>query len=201
MSAWTPRSRRAAGPGCSASDITLADVAVMPALVRMHDLGMPDWQDLPRVATWFDNIRAEPAFKPTYYSGSLLSGALSASEKANGKSRLSWFHRRHQNNSDDSLSPWAKLRTLASNDQPEFRLRLASEDIQMRRLTSILLIASAAMFFIPGAASASWTCTAHSRFGNHGWGRDSDRSSAAKSRHVRVQHSWRRLPPHQLRVQ
>jgi len=49
----------------------------------------------------------------------------------------------------------------------------------MRRLTTILLIASAAMFFIPGAASASWTCTAHSRFGNHGWGRDSDRASAA----------------------
>jgi hypothetical protein len=71
------------------------------------------------------------------------------------------------------------LRAQASNDQPEFRLRLASEDVQMRRLTSILLIASAAMFFIPGAASASWTCTAHSRFGNHGWGRDSDRSSAA----------------------
>ena len=45
----------------------------MPALVRMHDLGMPDWQDLPRVVTWFDNIRAQSAFKPTYYHGSLLS--------------------------------------------------------------------------------------------------------------------------------
>jgi glutathione S-transferase len=53
--------------------ITLADVAVMPALVRMHDLGMPDWQDLPRVVAWFDNIRAQAAFKPTYYQGSLLS--------------------------------------------------------------------------------------------------------------------------------
>ena len=40
----------------------------------MHDLGMPrQWQDLPRVVTWFDNIRAQPAFKPTYYHGSLLS--------------------------------------------------------------------------------------------------------------------------------
>ena len=61
------------GPWLLGERITLADVAVMPALVRMHDLGMPDWQDLPRVATWFDNIRAEPAFAPTFYSGSLLS--------------------------------------------------------------------------------------------------------------------------------
>ena len=45
----------------------------MPALVRMHDLGMPDWQDLPRVVTWFDNIRAQPAFQADLLSGSLLS--------------------------------------------------------------------------------------------------------------------------------
>ena len=46
---------------------------MMPALVRMHDLGMADWQDLPRVVTWFDMIRAQPAYQPTYYHGSLLS--------------------------------------------------------------------------------------------------------------------------------
>jgi glutathione S-transferase len=39
----------------------------------MDDLGMADWQDLPRVVTWFDAIRAHSAFKPTYYPGSLLS--------------------------------------------------------------------------------------------------------------------------------
>jgi glutathione S-transferase len=61
------------GPWLLGKDITLADVAVMPALVRMDDLGMPDWQDLPRVKTWFDNIRAHPSFRPTYYEGSLLS--------------------------------------------------------------------------------------------------------------------------------
>ena len=64
---------RSGGPWLLGKDITLADVAVMPALVRMHDLGMADWQDLPRVVTWYDNIRAQPAFKPTYYFGSLLS--------------------------------------------------------------------------------------------------------------------------------
>ena len=61
------------GPWLLGSEITLADVAVMPALVRMDDLGMPDWQDLPRVVTWYDNICAHPAFGPTYYPGSLLS--------------------------------------------------------------------------------------------------------------------------------
>jgi len=61
------------GPWLLGKDITLADVAVMPALVRMDDLGLADWQDLPRVVTWYANIRAHPAFKPTYYHGSLLS--------------------------------------------------------------------------------------------------------------------------------
>jgi glutathione S-transferase len=64
---------KSGGPWLLGKNITLADVAVMPALVRMHDLGLGDWQDLPRVVTWFDNIRAQAAFKPTYYFGSLLS--------------------------------------------------------------------------------------------------------------------------------
>jgi len=64
---------RSGGPWLLGKEISLADVAVMPALVRMDDLGMADWVDLPRVATWYDNIRAQPAFKPTYYPSSLMS--------------------------------------------------------------------------------------------------------------------------------
>jgi glutathione S-transferase len=64
---------KSGGPWLLGKEITLADVTIMPALVRMHDLGMADWQDLPRVVTWFGNIRAHPAFKPTFYPGSLLS--------------------------------------------------------------------------------------------------------------------------------
>jgi len=64
---------KSGGPWLLGKDITLADVTIMPALVRMHDLGMAEWQDLPRVAAWFDNIRKQPAFEPTYYHGSLLS--------------------------------------------------------------------------------------------------------------------------------
>ena len=62
------------GPWLLGQDISLADVAVMPALVRMADLGREgDWANLPRVVRWFEMIRAHPAFAPTYYAGSLLS--------------------------------------------------------------------------------------------------------------------------------
>ena len=64
---------KSGGPWLLGKHITLADVAVMPALVRMHDLNLAGWHDLPRVVTWFDNIRAQKAFTPTFYAGSLLS--------------------------------------------------------------------------------------------------------------------------------
>jgi glutathione S-transferase len=65
---------KSGGPWLMGKEISLADVAVMPALVRMADLGMASqWQDLPGVTRWFDLIRAHPAFKPTFYHGSLLS--------------------------------------------------------------------------------------------------------------------------------
>lgn len=64
---------RSGGPWLLGETITLADVAAMPALVRMDDLGFADWQDLPSVTSWFRNIRAHDAYGPTYYHGSLLS--------------------------------------------------------------------------------------------------------------------------------
>jgi glutathione S-transferase len=61
------------GPWLLGPRITLADVAVMPAIVRMADLGLDTmWKDKPAIARWFDEIRAHKAFKPTYYFGSLL---------------------------------------------------------------------------------------------------------------------------------
>jgi glutathione S-transferase len=61
------------GPWLFGKEPTLADVALMPAIVRMADLGLDTmWQEMPRVARWYDEIRAHPAFKPTYYFGSLL---------------------------------------------------------------------------------------------------------------------------------
>jgi glutathione S-transferase len=64
---------RSGGPWLLGADISLADVAVMPAIVRMADLGRgADWHDLPRVQRWYDAIRSQAAFAPTYYPGSLL---------------------------------------------------------------------------------------------------------------------------------
>ena len=61
------------GPWLMGKDITLADIAVMPSLVRMDDLGTSNmWEKYPRVVRWYERIRAHPSFKPTYYHGSLL---------------------------------------------------------------------------------------------------------------------------------
>ncbi len=64
---------KSGGPWLLGPEPSLADVALMPAIVRMADLGREsDWADLPRVQRWYDAIRAHKAFKPTYYPGSLL---------------------------------------------------------------------------------------------------------------------------------
>src|ERR1700738_3907291 len=64
---------KSGGPWLLGGDITLADIAVMPAIVRMSDLGQETaWQDLPRLQRWVRGIRAHAASQPTYYPGSLL---------------------------------------------------------------------------------------------------------------------------------
>jgi glutathione S-transferase len=76
---------KSGGPWLQGKEMTLADVAAMPALVRMADLGRAgDWADLPRVVRWYENIRAHPSFAPTFYPGSLLSEVFPhLREKAN----------------------------------------------------------------------------------------------------------------------
>jgi glutathione S-transferase len=74
---------RSGGPWLLGSDLSLADIALMPAIVRMADLDREaDWADLPRVQLWYDAIRAHPAFAPTYYSGSLLTEQFAHLRKA-----------------------------------------------------------------------------------------------------------------------
>lgn len=64
---------KSGGPWLLGKQITLADISLMPALVRMDDLGLSDmWRDKPTAARWYEAIRAHSAFKPTYYAGSLL---------------------------------------------------------------------------------------------------------------------------------
>src|SRR5450631_4238411 len=61
------------GPWLMGADFTLADIAIMPVVVRMADLGLATlWEDLPEIDPWLAAIRARPAYPKTYYFGSLL---------------------------------------------------------------------------------------------------------------------------------
>ncbi|MYZ47154.1 glutathione S-transferase family protein [Propylenella binzhouense] len=61
------------GPWMMGSVITLADIAMMPSVVRMEDINLDYlWDGRPNIPCWLDLIRTHPAFEPTYYFGSLL---------------------------------------------------------------------------------------------------------------------------------
>src|SRR5258705_13372822 len=61
------------GPWLLGKDVSLADVGLMPAIFRMAGLGQGEaWEDRPPVAQGYGGLWAHPAFKPTYYFGSLL---------------------------------------------------------------------------------------------------------------------------------
>jgi glutathione S-transferase len=65
--------RAGSGPWLMGPNITLADVAIMPVVVRMEDLGLgPMWEHLPEIGRWLEALRRRPAFAKTYYPGSLL---------------------------------------------------------------------------------------------------------------------------------
>jgi glutathione S-transferase len=64
---------KSGGPWLMGKNLTLADIAVMPVIVRLADLKLDRlWEGRAAITRWFDAIQAEPAFKPTYYFGSLL---------------------------------------------------------------------------------------------------------------------------------
>ncbi|MBB4956068.1 glutathione S-transferase [Agrobacterium vitis] len=61
------------GPWLMGKELTLADIAIMPVIVRMDDINLNKlWVDFPQVRDWLDAIRATPPFARTYYLGSLL---------------------------------------------------------------------------------------------------------------------------------
>lgn len=70
MNDWISES---GGPWLMGAELTLADIAIMPVIVRMNDINLnSSWSDKPAVANWFDLIQKHPAFKKTFYQGSLL---------------------------------------------------------------------------------------------------------------------------------
>jgi glutathione S-transferase len=55
---------------------TLADITLMPTVVRMEDLGMSSmWDDLDGVASWYGRLQSRPCFDLTYFEGSRVSNA------------------------------------------------------------------------------------------------------------------------------
>jgi len=65
--------RASGGPWLMGPDLTLADIAMMPVLVRMDDLGLGTmWERLREVARWLAAFRARPSYSKTFYFGSLL---------------------------------------------------------------------------------------------------------------------------------
>lgn len=70
MNEWIEES---GGPWLMGKSVSLADIAVMPVVVRMADINLDKaWKDKPAIAHWLHLIRTHPAFVPTYYPGSLL---------------------------------------------------------------------------------------------------------------------------------
>src|SRR5437879_10475968 len=48
---------KSGGPWLLGREVSLADIALMPAIVRMADLDQATaWQDLPRVQHWYDAV-------------------------------------------------------------------------------------------------------------------------------------------------
>lgn len=70
MAQWLTES---GGPWLMGKDISYADIAVMPVIVRMDDINLGHlWDDHPGNGAWLDRIRESEAFARTYYHGSLL---------------------------------------------------------------------------------------------------------------------------------
>ena len=70
MDEWISQS---GGPWMMGQSITLADISIMPVIVRMADINLDGyWEDMPAIADWLKNIQAHSVYQKTYYPGSLL---------------------------------------------------------------------------------------------------------------------------------
>jgi glutathione S-transferase len=64
------------GPWIVGEEFTLADVGLIPTIVRMSDIGLADaWDKRPHVAGWFERMQARPSFAKTFYPGSRYGAA------------------------------------------------------------------------------------------------------------------------------
>ncbi len=66
----------AQGPWIAGQQFTLADIGLIPTIVRMSDIGLAEvWDDRPRIAEWFQRMQARPSFAKTFYPGSRYGAA------------------------------------------------------------------------------------------------------------------------------
>jgi len=64
---------KSGGPWFLGHELTIADIAMMPVIVRLDDLNLDHmWDDKPEISRWLVAIQAHPAYQPTFYHGSLL---------------------------------------------------------------------------------------------------------------------------------
>ena len=65
---------------------TIADIVLIPTVVRMRDLGLvQSWGDLPEIDRWFENIRARPSFAVSYMPGSRVNPRDYSLEQGNAR--------------------------------------------------------------------------------------------------------------------
>ncbi|CAN7690943.1 glutathione S-transferase family protein [Phyllobacterium sp. LjRoot231] len=64
---------KSGGPWLMGANQTLADIAIMPVIVRMDDINLGRmWDEVPKIGAWLERIKATIPFRKTYYHGSLL---------------------------------------------------------------------------------------------------------------------------------
>jgi glutathione S-transferase len=60
-------------PWLLGEQFTIADIVLLPSLVRMQDLGLDGmWAKTPKVGEWVARMAARPSFAQTYYPGTRL---------------------------------------------------------------------------------------------------------------------------------
>jgi len=73
-------------------EVSLADFCVLPAMIRMEDLGYDFlWADKPGVTAWLARMKARPSFKTAYYPGSLLSEQYAGIREEHQRKRAAAF--------------------------------------------------------------------------------------------------------------
>jgi glutathione S-transferase len=60
-------------PWLAGEELSLADLCVLPSIVRMADLRLERiWADLPHFENWYQRIQSRPSFDRAYYPGARL---------------------------------------------------------------------------------------------------------------------------------